>query len=102
MHVLKPKGSWMTGIGEQAALRAPELALHRKEMSWYQKLNAVDKETGRMALFGKPFSGARAIANIPVAVASQLNELYPEIYRDRTGKSMLKFLRTEEGKAYKL
>ena len=102
MEVLKPKGSRMNGMSEGAARYAPEIALHREEMSYYQNLNAVDKETGRMALFGKPFSGARAIANIPVAVASQLVELYPEIYRDRTGKSMLKFLRTEEGKAYKL
>ena len=102
MIVLKPKGSWMTGISEKAAIYSPELAQQRKEMAVYQKMNAFDQETGRMALFGKPFSGARAIANIPVAVASQLNELYPEIYRDRTGKSMLKFLRTEEGKAYRL
>ena len=92
----------MTGISEKAAIKAPELAQHREEMSWYQKLNAVDKETGRAALFGTPLAGARPISSIPVAVAAQLIELYPEIFYDLTGKSMLKFLRTEEGKAYRL
>ena len=102
MIILKQKGSWMTGISEKAAKYAPDLAQHRDEMSWYHKLNAVDKETGRAALFGRPFSNSRAISSIPVAVASQLMELYPEIFRDTTGKSMLKFLSTEEGQAYRL
>ena len=102
MEILKPKGSWMTGISEKAALYSPEIAQHREEMSWYQKLNAVDKETGRQALFGRAFAGSRPISNIPVAVASQLIELYPEIFYDTTGKSMLKFLSTEEGQAYKV
>lgn len=102
MFILKEKGAWMNGIAEKAAVHAPELAQHRNEMAEYQKWNALDKETGRQALFGKLMYGSRAIANIPVSVASQLIELYPEIYWDTTGKSMLKFLNTDEGKAYKI
>jgi len=98
-------GARKTQIGdaaEKAALWAPNLWAHRRSMLWWQKMNAVDAETAKGFLAPMGRKSWHWVSSIPFGVASVLSETRPEIFQDRTGKALFEFLRTEEGRPYRV
>ena len=100
MMIKKEQGSWLEGIHKSLAEGNSISRIHQEEIAAFNKLGAVDKETARAGIFGKPMANARAIADFPLHEAHVVNMLYPEIFLDGTGKSMQKFLKTNFGKRY--
>ena len=102
MEILKRRGSWLEGVHNDLAKGSDKIKLHQDQVAMFQKLGAVDKETARKAIFGQPFSNGKCIADWTLEEASIINDMYPEIFLDATGKAMEKFLKTPEGKRYAL
>ncbi len=65
-------------------------------MQWFQSLGALDFDTARAACRTGPESWDW-IATWPFSVAAAINALHPEVFNDRTGKTMQRFLETAEG-----
>jgi len=95
MIVIAPRTSYMV---EECLERAPEVApfawAHRRQMLWMSKLNAIDHETWvTMKKSRHPFTrNARWIGSFSLTEATLINYHYPEVFNDRTGRAMRKFL----------
>lgn len=87
---------------EKAALWAPHLWAHRRSMLWWQKMNALDAESAKAFLAPVGLKKWSWVSSIPFSVAAYLSDHRPEIFTDKSGRSLLAFLRTEEGRPYRV
>jgi len=79
---------------ENAIYRAPNVWAHARAMRQWQKMGFMDQESFRMmaSTIGPKLSTFEWIASIPLSVADIQNQMNPEIFEDRTGRAMLKFV----------
>jgi hypothetical protein len=87
---------------QDALPHTPHAAAHARSMDWLRKMNAYDRATGLAALRTAPPNTYEWIGSWPFSVAAAINQFYPEVFNDRTGAAMKRFLRSELGQYYRV
>ena len=100
MVILSRRSSVLGGGDERAAPHAPRLWAHRRAMLAIRRANFLDQEEYRRLTQQGFAKNMRWIASFPDSVAGYLNR-NTDIFSDTTGKSMQRFLKSEEGEPYR-
>jgi len=79
---------------EDATKAAPSVWAHRRSMAMLGKLNAIDRETFIKMVKDKHAwtRNMRLVSSMTLTEATFVNYHYPEVFNDKTGKSLRKFL----------
>ncbi|MHA2264712.1 MAG: hypothetical protein ACXAEN_20145 [Candidatus Thorarchaeota archaeon] len=81
---------------------APNVWAHARAMKWFHRMNTHDWEIGQKLLRSAPPGAYHWIASWPWSVAHAVNQWYPEVFNDTSGKTMIRFLNTAGGAYYKV
>ncbi len=87
---------------QDALPHTPYAAAHARSMEWLRKMNTMDLKVGLAALRTAPPDTYEWIGSWPFSVAAAVNQFYPEVFNDRTGVAMKRFLKTEAGAYYRV
>lgn len=100
MVIISRRSEVLGGGDERAAPYAPRLWAHRRAMLTIRRSNFLDQEEFRKLAPRHAWTkNMRWIASFPDSVAGYLNR-NTDIFSDTTGRSMERFLKTEEGAPY--
>lgn len=100
MVIISRRSSALGGGDERAAPYAPRLWAHRRAMLTLRRSNFLDQQEFRKMASDGLTKNMRWIASFPDSVAGYLNR-NTDIFTDTTGRSMTRFLNTEEGAPYR-
>lgn len=98
--LLGPKSELVERALTDAIEHAPNVWAHARTMRWWQRMSAIDQDSARQMLATFPGGGQRWIASWDLASAKTINDNNPEVFNDNTGRTMVKFLKTDAGRRF--
>ena len=81
---------------------SPNVWAHARAMKYWQRMSAVDADTAKKLLATIAPEKWHWIGSFDLPSATVLNHAHTEIFNDSTGKSMVKFLKSEAGRRFRV